>query len=590
MKCLEDYKRDRVAKYAQYFKGNEILPISEVSKVQEPWILSLVSSDLKTRRLTGLQKDKFNLKRRRDSREGHTKIVCPNTPPAASTTEPPKAVTEATNPVHPAPKLENVPSSETGWTQVSRKGKKKEGSPKKPDNPHQTSAQPLEQDPGTNPFSSSSSFFISNSQISSPRKKHPSRQHPASQPPARLHPAKHPKPEEPMWTTINLKRRRDSGERHAKKLCPNTPPQQTSSKEKTLPNPKKSPIKNDPINSPGKNNPSDKNNPNNTLLKNSSFSKNPTPNKPTPLKPRVHPFILLSPRLPLSPPEHTLHPRTQSETRALSKDSESRRRTKSVSPVENKAKQEKKNLFQTAVNLCFTKMEAFADFQLKKKLKPLIDQEIIQNKLVCNPFNFRGALMVTTFVRSVGCRTQRVCEFLNKACQTDAGVRLAELEHPSLKVLIFSAGRVRFTFPFTWHGFKNQVLHGCWKSVQRWASSHWSRRWLFETGHWRPYPWGFSDHCRHWIGDGGQLVVADVAVKNFEFRVVAVYAPNLPGERRSFARWLGPFLNESKRTVLVGDWNAILYPNIDRAGWGASGSGRLDSGWLTINSLGSVCG
>ena len=37
-------------------------------------------------------------------------------------------------------------------------------------------------------------------------------------------------------------------------------------------------------------------------------------------------------------------------------------------------------------------------------------------------------------------------------------------------------------------------------------------------------------------GDGGQLVVADVAVKSFEFQVVAVYVPNSVGEGRSFFR------------------------------------------------------
>ena len=33
-------------------------------------------------------------------------------------------------------------------------------------------------------------------------------------------------------------------------------------------------------------------------------------------------------------------------------------------------------------------------------------------------------------------------------------------------------------------------------------------------------------------GDEGQLVVADMAVKTFEFRVVVAYAPNIDGERR----------------------------------------------------------
>ena len=42
-------------------------------------------------------------------------------------------------------------------------------------------------------------------------------------------------------------------------------------------------------------------------------------------------------------------------------------------------------------------------------------------------------------------------------------------------------------------------------------------------------------------GDEGRLVVADIAVKTFQFRVVAVYAPNIAGERRSFFRRLEPF-------------------------------------------------
>ena len=64
--------------------------------------------------------------------------------------------------------------------------------------------------------------------------------------------------------------------------------------------------------------------------------------------------------------------------------------------------------------------------------------------------------------------------------------------------------------------------------------------------------------------DGGWLVVADVAVKRFEFRVFAVYAPNIPAERISFFRRLAPLLDDPKRIVLVGDWNAILDPKINR--------------------------
>ena len=54
-----DYERDRVEKYAKYFKGNEILPIPELEKKLTPRILSLVVSDLKTKRLVGLKKETF---------------------------------------------------------------------------------------------------------------------------------------------------------------------------------------------------------------------------------------------------------------------------------------------------------------------------------------------------------------------------------------------------------------------------------------------------------------------------------------------------------------------------------------------------
>ena len=55
----KDYDRDKAGKYTQYFQGNVILPIPEISKALEPWILSLVVTNLKTRRLTGMKKDTF---------------------------------------------------------------------------------------------------------------------------------------------------------------------------------------------------------------------------------------------------------------------------------------------------------------------------------------------------------------------------------------------------------------------------------------------------------------------------------------------------------------------------------------------------
>ena len=68
------------------------------------------------------------------------------------------------------------------------------------------------------------------------------------------------------------------------------------------------------------------------------------------------------------------------------------------------------------------------------------------------------------------------------------------------------------------------------------------------------------------------MVAANVTVKSFEFWVVAVYAPSSVSKRRSFFRRLEPLLDDPKGIILVGDWNAILGPKIDKDGWGASGS------------------
>ena len=82
--------------------------------------------------------------------------------------------------------------------------------------------------------------------------------------------------------------------------------------------------------------------------------------------------------------------------------------------------------------------------------------------------------------------------------------------------------------------------------------------------------------------DGCRLIVADVAVKNFEFWVVVVCAPNSAGERRPFFRRWEPFLDDPKRIVLVGDWNAILDPKIDKGGRGTSGSARCESSLIDL--------
>ena len=48
-----------MGRFAKYFKGNEILPIPEIADKIAPRVLSLVVSDLKTKRLVGLTKEVF---------------------------------------------------------------------------------------------------------------------------------------------------------------------------------------------------------------------------------------------------------------------------------------------------------------------------------------------------------------------------------------------------------------------------------------------------------------------------------------------------------------------------------------------------
>ena len=82
-------------------------------------------------------------------------------------------------------------------------------------------------------------------------------------------------------------------------------------------------------------------------------------------------------------------------------------------------------------------------------------------------------------------------------------------------------------------------------------------------------------------GDGGRLVVADVVVKSFKFRLVAVYSPNIVAERVSFFS-LAPFLDDTKRLMLMSDWNAFLDPKIDKVGRGANRLGRCESSLVDL--------
>ena len=56
-KAAVEHERDWVGKYAPYFQGNTILPIPDLVAAVEPKTLSLIVTDLRTRRLAGLKKE-----------------------------------------------------------------------------------------------------------------------------------------------------------------------------------------------------------------------------------------------------------------------------------------------------------------------------------------------------------------------------------------------------------------------------------------------------------------------------------------------------------------------------------------------------
>ena len=81
------------------------------------------------------------------------------------------------------------------------------------------------------------------------------------------------------------------------------------------------------------------------------------------------------------------------------------------------------------------------DHQIKKTHIPLTSLKTINEKEITNPYLFRGAPMVTTFVRQMSYRTRELWRFVEEASRAD--IRLAEFEHLSLnKMLTLCAGWV----------------------------------------------------------------------------------------------------------------------------------------------------
>ena len=215
-----------------------------------------------------------------------------------------------------------------------------------------------------------------------------------------------------METNVNLKRRRDSGEGDAKKICPEQPKAGPSSQLQKQPPP-------------------------------------PTPLPPPPFPPQIlqptqtpHQIVTLSPQQEqylkrCRRPYQIPLPRSQSADRsqplnltrtpsfpslspsAISTQELFPTRQRHDPPASKKTNQQEGEeelsiqQIQQAAALCSVNLEAVGDFQLRKALKPLLSLDEIKNLNISNPPNFRCAAMVTTFVRSAGNRTKGVWKFLS---------------------------------------------------------------------------------------------------------------------------------------------------------------------------------
>ena len=74
----------------------------------------------------------------------------------------------------------------------------------------------------------------------------------------------------------------------------------------------------------------------------------------------------------------------------------------------------------------------------------------------------------------------------------------------------------------------------------------------------------------------GRLCVLDLTIKDKAFRLIGVYGPNVTSELPAFFRRIEPYVVPSKQVILVGDWNAVLDPNLDRGAISA-GTNTLDA-------------
>ena len=85
----------------------------------------------------------------------------------------------------------------------------------------------------------------------------------------------------------------------------------------------------------------------------------------------------------------------------------------------------------------------------------------------------------------------------------------------------------------------------------------------------RSVTWLVSIHlvatCALVLSDpAGRLCVLDVTIKDKAFQLIGVYGPNATSELSAFIWRIKPYVIPSKWVILVGDWNTVLDPNLDR--------------------------
>ena len=97
----------------------------------------------------------------------------------------------------------------------------------------------------------------------------------------------------------------------------------------------------------------------------------------------------------------------------------------------------------------------------------------------------------------------------------------------------------------------------------------------------RGVPWLISRHlvatCALVLWDpAGRLCVLDVTLKDKAFQLIGIYGPNATSELPVLFRRIEPYVIPSKQVILVGDWKAVLDPNLDR-GASSTGTNTLDA-------------